>query len=98
MLSGVFDPFSNIEINNGDAEELFPSIHIGVVKSYTASTNSVIVSVPTVNTSSPIGPCKVMRNYGIVGGPGDIVPRKNDKVVVAFLEGKLNSAVVLGFL
>jgi len=96
MLSGAFDPFSRLETNNGNAEELFPSIHVGVVKSYKISTNSVMVLVNTVNTSSEIGPCKVMRNYGTATGTRR--PVKGDKVIVAFLDGKLNSAVVLGYL
>ena len=96
MLGGVFDPFSRFETSNGNAEELFPSIHVGVVKSYKISTNSVMVLVNTINSSSAIGPCKVMRNYGTATGTR--TPVKGDKVVVAFLEGKLNSAVVLGYL
>lgn len=96
MLNGVFDPFSGI---TGEKEEdtSFPSIHVGVVRSYIASTNSVMVLVPTVNSGSAIGPCKVMKNYGVRTGTQKL-PAKGDKVVVAFLDGSVNSAIVLGFL
>jgi hypothetical protein len=97
MLNGVFDPFSGI---SGEKEEntSFPSIHVGSVRSYIASTNSVMVLVPTVNSGSAIGPCKVMKNYGVRTGLTQKLPVKGDKVVVAFLDGSINSAIVLGFL
>lgn len=94
MLGGVFDPFSRI---SGERPELdnYPSIHIGVVKSYIASTNSAMVVVPTINSGSAIGPCKVMRPYGM---PPTTQPTKGQKVVIALIDGSLNSAVVLGYL
>jgi hypothetical protein len=97
MLSGVFDPFSRI---TGEKEEDtgFPAIHVGSVRSYIASTNSVMVLVPTVNSGSAIGPCKVMKNYGVRTGGTQKLPAKGDKVIVAFLDGSINSAIVLGFL
>lgn len=94
MLSGAFDPFSRISGNVSDSEN-YPSIHIGIVKSYKSSTNSVMVVVPTINTSSAIGPCKVMRPYG---QPPTSLPTKGQKVVVALIDGSLNSAIVLGYL
>jgi hypothetical protein len=93
MAGGVFDPFSKIS-DGGDSES--PSIvHIGKVASYIPSTNSVMVMVPTINTSSAIGPCKVMRPYA---QPPTSLPQKGQKVVVALIDGSLNSAIVLGFL
>lgn len=97
MLSGIFDPFNNIS-GGGNQGESFPAIHIGKVASYIPSTNSVMVIVPTVNTGSAIGPCKVMKNYGVLTGLTNRNPQKGDKVVVAFIDGSLNSAVVLGYL
>jgi hypothetical protein len=97
MLNGVFDPFSSI---TGEKQEdtSFPAIHVGRVRSYIASTNSVMVLVPTVNSGSAIGPCKVMKNYGVRTGGTQKLPAKGDNVVVAFLDGSINSAIVLGFL
>lgn len=94
MFGGVFDPFSNIA-NGGSEDSQFPAIHVGVVKSYISSTNSVMVLIPTVNSGSAIGPCKVMRPYAM---PPTTVPTKGQKVVVAFLDGSINSAIVLGYL
>jgi hypothetical protein len=98
MLGGVYDPFSKIFGGSDDSDGAFPSIHIGVVRSYKASTNSVMVLVPTVNSGSAMGPCKVMKNYGVRTGGTQKLPVKGDKVVVAFLDGSINSAIVLGFL
>jgi hypothetical protein len=95
MLGGVYDPFSKIFGGSDDSDGAFPSIHIGVVRSYKASTNSVMVLVPTVNSGSAIGPCKVMRPYA---QPPTSQPQKGQKVVVALIDGSLNSAIVLGYL
>ncbi len=95
MLGGVYDPFSKILGGSDDSDDVFPSIHIGVIRSYKASTNSVMVSVPTINSGSAIGPCKVMRPYA---QPSTSVPQKGQKVVVALIDGSLNSAIVLGYL
>ena len=97
MLGGVFDPFSRLSGGRPE-EDNFPSIHVGVVKSYIASTKSVMVLVTTINSGSAIGPCKVMNNYGAVTGATNRVPQKGDKVVVALIDGSLNAAVVLGYL
>lgn len=99
MLSGVFDPFSRISGGTDNSDD-FPAIHIGVVKSYIPSTNSAMVLVPTVNSGSAIGPCKVMKHYGptLIPSPTVQSPKKGDKVIVAFIDGALNSAVVLGYL
>lgn len=94
MLSGVFDPFSRLSGEQPE-QDIFPSIHIGVIKSYIASTNSAMVLVPTINSGSEIGPCKVMRPYGM---PPTTQPTKGQKVVIALIDGSLNSAVVLGYL
>lgn len=97
MLGGVFDPFSRLSGERPE-EDNFPSIHIGVVKSYIVSTNSVMVLVPTINSGSAIGPCKVMKNYGVLTGLSTRTPQKGDKVVLALIDGSLNAAVVLGYL
>ena len=97
MLGGVFDPFSRLSGERPE-EDNFPSIHIGVVKSYIASTNSVMVAATTINASNASGPCKVMKNYGAVTGTTNRVPQKGDKVVVALIDGSVNAAVVLGYL
>ena len=97
MVGGVFDPFSRIVSGPSD-EGQFPSIHIGVVRSYISSTNSAMVLVPTINSGSEIGPCKVMKNYGVFTGLTNKSPVKGDKVVVALIDGSINSAIVLGYL
>lgn len=97
MLSGAFDPFSGIS-GGGDTDDTFPSIHIGVIQSYKSSTNSVMVLVPTINSGSAIGPCKVMKNYGVLTGLTTRTPNKGDKAIVALIDGSLNSAIVLGYL
>ncbi len=97
MLSGAFDPFARISGERPEQDN-FPSIHVGVVKSYITATKSVMVLVPTINSGSTIGPCKVMKNYGVATGYSTRIPQKNDKVIIALIDGSLNSAIVLGYL
>lgn len=97
MLGGVFDPFARLT-GNSENTDTFPSIHVGVVKSYISATNSVMILVPTINTGSAIGPCKVMKNYGVATGLTTKTPQKGDKAVVALIDGSPNSAIVLGYL
>ena len=94
MFGGVFDPFAAVTSDSLEGGQ-FPSIHIGVVRSYIASTNSAMVVVPTINSGSAIGPCKVMRPYA---QPPTTLPTKGQKVVVALIDGSINSAIVLGYL
>lgn len=95
MLGGVFDPFSKLSGNSSDAKVITPGIHVGIVKRYISNTHSCIVLVPSVNDSDPIGPIRIMRPFH----SGAITqPSINSKVIVAFIDGQFNNAVILGYL
>lgn len=90
MIGGMFDPFQRFD----SMGSIMPtaSIHIGIVKSYTSATKTCMVTVPVVSGEEPIGPMQVMQplvnQYH--------APSVGDTVIVAFLDGEFNNAVVLG--
>jgi hypothetical protein len=96
MLGGTFDPFSRVTGNSNLDDVISPGVHIGIVKRYIASTKSCMVLVPTVNDSEPIGPVRIMNPF--FTGTTIVAPAVNTKVVVAFLDGAFNNAVILGYL
>lgn len=97
MRGGIYDPFSHIgDYGSSEAEDVSavkPSIHMGIVKSYNPTLKTCMVLVPSINDQSPIGPCKTLKPYN---SSGFITPVKGDKVVVAFIDSKLNQLVILG--
>jgi hypothetical protein len=94
-LGGAYDPFSNISGSQDTEDVVSPGVHVGVVKRYISSTHSCMVLVPTVNDTDPIGPVRIMKPLqgGVVSAPAI-----NAKVIVGFLDGKFNNAIILGYL
>jgi hypothetical protein len=96
MISdGLYDPFYGIEGKNNTEGVVTAGIHIGVVKRYISSTHSCMVLIPTVNDTDPIGPVRIMKP--LQGGTVS-APAINSKVVVGFLDGNFNNAIILGYL
>lgn len=95
MLSGVFDPFSGITGDTPGQPDIQPTIHIGKVKAYSATTKSCMVLVSSVHPTEAIGPCRVMKPNSLATYKA---PVTGDIVVVAFLDGEFNDMVVLGLL
>ncbi len=95
MLGGVYDPFSNIAGSKGVEDVVSPGVHVGIVKRYISSTHSCMVLIPSVNDTDPIGPVRIMKP---LQGGAVSAPAINSKVVVGFLDGKFNNAIILGYL
>jgi hypothetical protein len=95
MLGGTYDPFSRITSNANIDDIISPGIHIGIVKRFIASTKSCMVLVPSVNTTDPMGPFRIMAPFST---PFSQYPAVNTKVIVAFLDGSFKNAVILGYL
>jgi hypothetical protein len=95
MLGGVYDPFSNIAGSEDIEDVVSPGVHVGIVKRYISSTHSCMVLIPSVNDTDPIGPVRIMKP---LQGGAISAPAINSKVVVGFLDGKFNNAIILGYL
>jgi hypothetical protein len=95
MFGGLYDPFQRIDTNQNLYETVSPGTHIGIVKRYISSTQSCMVLVPSVNDTDPIGPVRIMKPSS---GASISAPAINSKVVVVFLDGVFNNAIILGYL
>lgn len=95
MAGGIYDPFSNIAGISDIEDVVSPGIHVGIVKRYISTTHSCMVLVPSVNDTDPIGPVRIMKP---LQGGSISNPAVNAKVIVGFLDGKFNNAVILGYL
>jgi len=91
MRGGVFDPFSSFTGESGGGVPS-ASVHIGVVKSYIASSKTCMVTVPNISGIEAIGPMQVMQPFSTTFD----APEIGDTVIIAFLDGEFNNAVVLG--
>lgn len=94
MFGGIFDPFSEIANNANIDDVVSPGIHIGIVKRFISATNSCMVLIPSVNDTDSMGPFRIMAPFSTPFTS----PSVNTKVVVAFLDGTFNNAVILGYL
>ena len=95
MFGGIYDPFSAIANNSNIDDVISPGIHIGIVKRFILATKSCMVLIPSVNDTDPMGPFRIMAPFST---PFNDYPEVNTKVVVAFLDGTFNNAVILGYL
>lgn len=69
-------------------------IHIGIVKSVSTSTKSVMVVVPALNDVDVIGPCRII--IPLITGATITYPAINSQVLVACLDGDHQQVVCLG--
>lgn len=84
MLHDPLSRFTNS--SKGSSSKNFqPGVHLAKVSRVTDA--DVFVSIPTVNPGQLIGPCQIFTPSPI--NPGDIV-------VIAFLDARLEEAVILG--
>lgn len=93
MRRGLYDPFYSVSGDDPENNVPTPSIHVGVVRGYISSTKTCMVSVPTISGNDAIGPMQIVRS---MDDSSFVPPDIGDKVVVAFLDGSFNNAVVLG--
>jgi hypothetical protein len=76
-------------------KDLVPAgIHLGIVKSASSATKSVMVLVPSINENDVIGPCRIV--VPLTSGATVVMPAVNTKVIVAFLDGSYDQGVCLG--
>lgn len=92
MRPNPFDVFSGFDTEPTETGTTF----IGIVKKYMSDTKSCMVLVPEIDDSEVLGPFRIMRSFSSL--TSFIPPSVNDKVVVAFLDGSLDNAVLLGVL
>lgn len=90
----AYDYFSEPEFFSSDKSLTPAGIHIGIVKSASAATKSVMVLVPSINENDVIGPCRIVVPLTSVATVA--MPAVNTKVVVAFLDGNYDQGVCLG--
>lgn len=93
MRRGLYDPFYSISGEDPESSIIPASIHIGVVKGYIAATKTCMVTVSSVSGNEPIGPMQIMRS---MDDSAFVAPEIGDIVVVGFIDGSFNNAVVLG--
>lgn len=84
----IYDPLSRFTSSSrGSSGAPFKAgVHIGRV-SRVAASGKVFVIIPTVNPTQSMGPCSVFTESEIEAG---------DKVLVAFLDSKLDEVVIIG--
>lgn len=83
----IFDPLTRFtNSSRGSSSGPFrPGLHIAKV-SRVADNGKLFVTIPTVNPSQVVGPCSVFTSSTMVSG---------DKVLVAFLDSKMDEVVVI---
>jgi hypothetical protein len=84
----LYDPLSRFtNSSRGSSGGLFKAgLHVGKV-SRVAANGKVFVTIPNVNPGQVMGPCSVFTESEIDVG---------DKVLVAFLDAKMDEVVVIG--
>lgn len=78
----------------GGNEPQAAGLHIGIVKTVSSATKSVMVLVPAINESDMIGPCRIV--VPLISGATVVMPAINSKVVVGFLDGSYDQMVCFG--
>jgi hypothetical protein len=90
----AYNYFSEPDFYSSSKSLVPAGIHIGIVKSSSSATKSVMVLVPSINDNDVIGPCRIV--IPLISGATAVMPAVNTKVVVAFLDGNYDQGVCLG--